>query len=130
VPLGALGISLFAIDLYFASRGVPLSAGAELIGIQRFLSDPLSWRILVDVLFIAVSGGIYVVPLNTMVQARSRQSHRARNIAAVNILNALFMVVSVVWAAVMLASGFTVSELFLCLAIANIAVVVYSFRVG
>jgi len=130
VPLGALGISLFAIDLYFASRGVPLSAGAELIGIQRFLSDPLSWRILVDVLFIAVSGGIYVVPLNTMVQARSRQSHRARNIAAVNILNALFMVVSAVWAAVMLASGFTVSELFLCLAIANIAVVVYSFRVG
>jgi len=130
VPLGALGISLFAVDLYFASRGVSSSAGAELIGIQDFLSDPVNWRILVDILLIAVSGGVYVVPLNTMVQARSRQSHRARNIAAVNILNALFMVVSAVWSAVMLASGFTVPELFLYLAIANTVVVVYSFRAG
>ncbi len=128
VPFGALGITVFAVDLYFASRhAVPLSGG-ELIGISQFLESFTGWRILGDILLLAIAGGIYVVPLNAIVQERSDDEHRSRNIAAVNVLNSLFMVISAVGTAAMLATGFSVPEVFLTLAIVNAGVAFYITR--
>ncbi|MEA3243569.1 MAG: MFS transporter, partial [Pseudomonadota bacterium] len=51
VPLGALGITLFSLDLYFASRhGTP---AGELIGVSQFLGEAGGWRITADVLLTA-----------------------------------------------------------------------------
>lgn len=130
VPWGAAGITLFSVDLYFASQGAAGGATETLAGLDAFLSAPGGWRVTVDFLLIAVSGGLYIVPLNAIVQARSQASHRARNIAALNILNALFMVASALGTFAMLASGWTVSDVFLAVGLLNAPVVALLTRWG
>ncbi len=120
VPIAALGISMFTVDLYFASAAIP-TAGA-LLGVGDFLAQFAGWRIVGDLVLIAVCGGVFIVPLYTFLQARSEASHRSRVIAANNIWNALFMVVAAIATVRMLQSGFTVPDVFLTVAIVNGAV--------
>src|SRR4051812_12752287 len=93
VPLGAIGMSVFAIDLYFASHGLPPSAGYSLAG---FVAQPAHWRVMADLGLLSLFAGLYSVPMYALIQLRSQPSHRARIIAANNILNALFMITSAV----------------------------------
>jgi acyl-[acyl-carrier-protein]-phospholipid O-acyltransferase/long-chain-fatty-acid--[acyl-carrier-protein] ligase len=126
VPLGALGISLFPIDLYYASAAIP-PAGA-LLGIGDFLGHLAGWRIVGDLVLIAISGGVFIVPLYTFLQARSEESHRSRIIAANNIWNALFMVAAAIATVVLLETGFTVPQVFLIVAIVNFGVALWICR--
>src|SRR5260221_720806 len=126
VPLGALGISLFPIDLYYASAAIP-PAGA-LLGIGDFLGHLAGWRIVGDLVLIAISGGVFIVPLYTFLQARSEESHRSRIIAANNIWNALFIVVAAIATVVLLETGFTVPQGFLIVAIVNFVVALWICR--
>jgi len=127
VPLGALGISLFTIDLYFASRhGLGMPGGV--LGIAGFLDSFTGWRILVDIALIAVSGGVYIVPLNAILQYRSNERHRARVIATNNIFNALFMVLSALGIALMISLDLSIPEIFLVIALLNLAVAIYITR--
>ena len=92
VPLGAIGMSVFAIDLYFASRGLPPAGGAE-----AWASSSRSrahWRVMADLALLSLFAGLYSVPMYALIQLRSQPTHRARIIAANNILNALFMIAS------------------------------------
>ena len=92
VPLGAIGMSVFAIDLYFASRGLPPSAGHDA---ERSSSrEPAHWRVMADLALLSLFAGLYSVPMYALIQLRAQPSHRARIIAANNILNALFMIAS------------------------------------
>ncbi|CAK0773354.1 acyl-(acyl-carrier-protein)-phospholipid O-acyltransferase / long-chain-fatty-acid--(acyl-carrier-protein) ligase [uncultured Gammaproteobacteria bacterium] len=124
VPFAALGMTLFSFDLFFASAsGNPVGAG--LAGVAEFLTRFNNWRVLADLLLIALCGGIYIVPLYTILQTHSDESSRARAIAANNIVNALFMVVSALISGIMLAYGFSVPQVFLTQAVANLVVTVY-----
>ena len=124
VPLGAIGMSAFSIDLYFASRGLPAVA---LQTVAQFITAPAHWRVMADLGLLALSVGLYSVPMYALIQLRSQPSHRARVIAANNILNALFMIVSSVGAGAMLGAGFSVPEIFLAIALLNAAVGAYIF---
>ncbi len=124
VPFAALGMTLFSFDLVFASGAVSADPG-HLATVSEFLDHSGAWRVLGDLLLIALSGGIYVVPLYAILQTRCDQTSRARAIAANNIVNALFMVASAVVGAAMLAAGFSVPQVFLTQAIANLGVTVY-----
>lgn len=119
VPLGALGISLFTIDLYLAASTSILSHTHYLITLLQFLQTFNGWRIAFDLLLIAVCGGIYTVPLYAILQQRSEKAHRARVIASNNVMNALFMVFAALTTVGMLKSGFTVNEVFLAIALVN-----------
>jgi 1-acyl-sn-glycerol-3-phosphate acyltransferase len=125
VPLGAFGMTIFAVDLYFASRGLPAVNAAYTIG--GFLSAPGHWRVLLDLMLLALFAGLYSVPMYALIQLRATPSHRARIIAANNILNALFMIVSSLLVGLMLKLGFTIPEVFLAVGIANAIVAVYIF---
>lgn len=125
VPFACLGISLFAIDLYFASQHHATATDGQLIGVGAYLAAPASWRVLVDLLGIAACGGLFIVPLYTILQERSEASHRSRVIAANNTINALFMVVAAVATAALLAVGFSVTDMFLIVGLANLPVVIY-----
>ncbi len=125
VPLGSIGMTVFAVDLYFAARGFGLLDGA---GIARFLDAPGAWRIIIDLALLAVSGGLYSVPLYALIQSRCDRSHTARIVAANNVLNALFMIVASLMAAALLHWGATIPELFLVTAIMNAAVALYIYR--
>jgi acyl-[acyl-carrier-protein]-phospholipid O-acyltransferase/long-chain-fatty-acid--[acyl-carrier-protein] ligase len=125
VPLGALGITVFTVDLYFATSHPLLGATGELMAASAFLSSFAGLRVVVDLLLAAISGGIFIVPLYAIVQQRSDEKHRARNIASNNVMNALFMVISAGGTVLMLKIGFSIPEIFLTMAILNAAVGVY-----
>ena len=126
VPIGALGITLFTVDLFVSLQDVPIQS--SLIGVGELIAAPHGWRILIDLLLIAVSGGIYIVPLNALLQNRSEPDHRARNIACNNILNALFMVVSAIGTTLLLALGWTVPAVLLLIGVLNLGVAIYICR--
>ena len=124
VPLGALGLTLFGADIYFSQ---PLTPDQSLFGPMTFIRDGSSVRVMIDIVMLGVSGGIYIVPLYALVQQRSELKKRSRIIAANNVLNALFMVVAALYALFILSTGVTVSTLFLIMAIMNVIVTLYIF---
>ena len=124
VPLAAIGMAVFGVDLYFTSLGFE-NAGNERLDIWAFLAASGSWRILIDIIGIAVAGGVYIVPLYTILQTRSPNHLRARMIAANNIMNALFMVASALISVAMLQIGFTVHGIFLVMSLFSIIVALW-----
>ena len=124
VPLGAIGMSVFSIDLYFASRALPPS---EVMGLAAFLAQGAHWRVMLDLALLSLFAGLYSVPMYALIQMRSQPTHRARIIAANNILNALFMIASSLIAGALLGAGFTVPQIFLFTGIANAVVAAYIF---
>jgi 1-acyl-sn-glycerol-3-phosphate acyltransferase len=124
VPFGSIGMTLFAVDLYFALAGRPPLAEAAL---GEFMRDPRNWRVLADLLLIGTFGGFYIVPLNALIQSRSEPSHRSRIIAGNNILNALFIVAAAAIAIGLFEAGFTIPQLLLVTALLNAAVAVYIY---
>jgi acyl-[acyl-carrier-protein]-phospholipid O-acyltransferase/long-chain-fatty-acid--[acyl-carrier-protein] ligase len=130
VPLAALGMAVFSLDLALASEGVIPSASGdlpngELLGIAAFLSRVVGIRIFADLLAIAICGGIFVVPLYAIVQQRSDEAVRARIIAAGNIVNALFMTGAAIVTALLLAAGLHTPDLYLVLGIMNAGVALW-----
>lgn len=125
VPLGAIGLSLFGIDLYFAATGYTAENPVDVAG---FILRPDGLRVLLDIALLGLFGGLYIVPLYAMVQARTDPQLRARIIGSNNILNAFFMVLASVLGILFLGvAGFRIEELFLALALMNIAVAVFIF---
>ncbi len=126
VPMGAIGMSVFAIDLYFASRALPPAAN---LAVGDFLARPAHWRVIADLGLLSLFAGIYSVPMYALIQLRSQPTHRARIIAANNILNALFMIVSSLGVGVLLKAGFSIPEVFLAVGLLNAVVAGYIFLV-
>jgi 1-acyl-sn-glycerol-3-phosphate acyltransferase len=124
VPFGSIGLSLFAVDLFFAQPDVHVVA-VDSVG--DFLVRPGSWRILVDLTMLGAFGGFYSVPLFALVQDRTERQHLSRVIAANNIINALFMAAAAVLAFAILASGLTIPQFYLILALLNAVVAIYIY---
>lgn len=124
VPFGAIGLSLFGIDLYFASLGYTNTAPVDFVGV---LAQHGTLRILADILLLGVFGGFFIVPLFALIQTRCDPAHVSRTIAGMNILNALFMVASAGVAVFLIKRGFSIPEMFLTTALLNALVAVYIF---
>jgi len=122
VPLGSIGMTLFAVDLYFASPAMPLGEGV-LLG--QFLSTPAVWRILFDMVMLGIFGGFFTVPLFAVIQHRSPPNRRARIMAANSILNAAFMVLASLMAIWLLGVGYSIPDLFLLTGIFNAVIAIY-----
>jgi 1-acyl-sn-glycerol-3-phosphate acyltransferase len=126
VPLGAIGMSVFAVDLYFASRGLHAASSLTL---SQFVAEAAHWRVMADLALLSLFAGIYSVPMYALIQMRSQPTHRARIIAANNILNALFMIVSALGVGVLLKAGLTIPEVFLVVGVLNALVAGYIFLI-
>jgi 1-acyl-sn-glycerol-3-phosphate acyltransferase len=124
VPLGSIGLTVFGVDLYFASTGI---AAAHGLGAAAFLHLAGSTRVLLDLGLIGLSGGLFIVPLYALIQTRSEPTHRSRIIAGNNILNAAFMVTSAILAIVLLKVGLTIPQLLLVAALLNAAVAIFIY---
>ncbi len=90
VPIAALLMGGFLIDLGVFTRSIPLAS--QEIGLAAFLASRAGLHVTIDVLMIAAAGGLFVVPAFAAVQSWAGEDRRARVIAAVNVLTALFMV--------------------------------------
>ncbi len=125
VPIGALGLTLFGVDIYFnQSPGV----GEALITPMVFIVNGNNLRVMFDIVMLGISGGIYIVPLYAMVQQRSDAKKRSRIIAANNVINALFMVAAALYGMFALSAGISIPTLFLIMAIMNAAVALFIFK--
>lgn len=123
VPLGSIGLTIFGLDLLWASP--PLPPGAEPSAALALLATPGMWRILIDLCALGMFGGFFTVPLYALMQLRSDAAHRARIIASNNIMNALFMVAGALSAAALLSAGLSIPELFAAAAVCNAAMATY-----
>lgn len=102
VPIGAVGLTVFAFYLAAALAFVPPQTG-ELLGLSEVFQQGWSYyHVMLAVTLLGISGGFYIVPLYAMMQAYSPRSHRARVVAANNILNAIFMVSSAIFSIIIL----------------------------
>ena len=126
VPLGAIGMTVFSVDLYLAAAGLQ-EATQAVYSLGAFVAHPPHWRVMADLMLLSLFAGLYSVPMYALIQMRSQPTHRARIIAANNILNALFMIASSVLAGALLGSGFSVAQVFLFTGLANAVVAFYIF---
>jgi len=110
VPLGSIGMTVFAADLFLV--GAPHDAPARLLTIAQFLARPGGVRIALDLTMIALFSGFFIVPLNTFIQERTDAAERSRVIAGGNILSALFMVAASLLLVGMTAARLTVPHIF------------------
>ncbi|MFC3192756.1 MFS transporter [Marinicella sediminis] len=129
VPVGALGLAWFGFDLYWVSSQWPVSA-VQNLGITAVMSVPGAYRVCIDLAMIGVFGGLYIVPLYSLVQERSDANQVSRIIAGNNIINAMFMVVAAVLGMVVLGVlDMTIPQLFLITVGLHIVVCLYIFKV-
>ncbi|MBM4258300.1 MAG: MFS transporter [Deltaproteobacteria bacterium] len=124
VPFGALGLTWFGIDLFFAT---PALKAESVIGVTTFLQTFTGWRIAADLFFLGLFGGFFIVPLYALIQFRSDETYRSRIIAGNNIINSLFMVLSAILAVVLLKAGLSIPQLLLASALFNAVVALYIF---
>lgn len=102
VPIGAIGLTVFALYLAASLAFVPVRTG-ELLHLSDVFQQGWSYyHVMLAVTLLGISGGFYIVPLYAMMQAYSPRSHRARVVAANNILNAVFMVSSAIFSIIIL----------------------------
>ena len=127
VPLGAFGMSAFLLDLYLARPGAAPVGGLQL---ADFLAQPGSTRIIIDLLGIGFSTGLFVVPLFALIQSRTPNHQMARVFAALNIQNSGFIVAAAgVGLLTQQLLGWSAPQLLLALAIANALVAVWIFSI-
>ncbi len=124
VPFGSIGITIGIIIFCAASYFYDSSITPDhLLSLKEFLSANIySWLIILGLLTIAVFSGIYIVPLYAIMQHRSKRKYLSRIIAANNVLNALFMVISSISVVVLFKLNFSLLQIFLLVGIINIFV--------
>jgi acyl-[acyl-carrier-protein]-phospholipid O-acyltransferase/long-chain-fatty-acid--[acyl-carrier-protein] ligase len=120
--VGGVLLGIFALDLGWTSYAIV--PGAHALGVGEFFASRYSIHIAIDLAGLAIAGGLFIVPTFTAVQAWAGADHRARVVAAVNVLNAAFMVVGAVVFAVLQKLDLDVPLLFVLIGIANLIVAV------
>jgi 1-acyl-sn-glycerol-3-phosphate acyltransferase len=124
VPLGAFGMTVFGVLLYFARHTAPGYTGLDWLA---FLRVPGNWWIAADLTLLGLFAGFFIVPLFALVQSRTPSGELSRVIAGNNIINAVFLVVAALFGIGLLAAGLTIPQLFLVTAILNAAVTLWIF---
>lgn len=129
LPIGIMGLSLFAIDLYFSSSGITSSNTVSTQDISALMSMRGVWRVFIDLFLLGFFGGIYIVPLYACMQAYAPISHRSRIIGANNIFNAIFMVGSAIFSMITLTLvHLSLPQLFLVCGIINSFFGIFLYR--
>ncbi len=127
IPISLWLMSIFMIDLYFASKH-SIYNPQKLINIAGFFTSLTHWRICLDLLGLSVSGGIYAVPLYTLIQTNTATEHRAQTIAANNIINSLFIVIASIIIVFLFKVDLSVTQIFLLLGVINAGFAAYATR--
>ncbi|QDC43098.1 MFS transporter [Methylophilus medardicus] len=125
VMLGAVGMSVFTWDFAYTVSNLQQQLLMQPSLTLHTLAGLGYWRMLVDVALLGVCGGVYIVPLYVLLQSRAEAGYQSRVIAANNIMNALFMVVSAGFSLWLFGMGATIAELFAITAAVNLLVALY-----
>ncbi len=127
VPIGSIGMTLFLLDLYFV--GSPWAGSEVVVDFKAFISSGSGLRLLFDFIMMSVFGGLFIVPLYTLLQDRSDSAKRSRVIAANNIFNAFTMVLSSLLVLALYAYKFSPVQILAIFAVLNALVAIYIYTV-
>src|SRR5215472_11871796 len=120
--VAAVLLGLFSLDLGWTASAIAPAANPMSLG--AFFASRYSLHIAIDLAGLAIAGGLFIVPVFTAVQVWAGADRRARVVAAVNMLNAAFMVAGAVILAVLQKLGYSTAFLFALIGLANLAVAV------
>jgi MFS family permease len=126
-PVSAIFMGLFVLDLFRRVEGWP-AAGPELRNLATFLAVPGSWMIVLDLLGVAIAGGMFVVPLYAFLTTTVPKSETARTIAANNIVNSGFMVAATIILTGAVLLGVTIAQSLLIVAFASIIAATLAYK--
>jgi len=123
VPLSALLMTVFIVDLSFAANHINLSVAS--MGMKEFILSFAGKRIVFDLFAFSFFGGLYIVPLMTMLQVLANRKIRARVFAANNIINVLFMLAGVIICSAFVQASLTMPAIFTLIAVFNVIGSIY-----
>jgi acyl-[acyl-carrier-protein]-phospholipid O-acyltransferase / long-chain-fatty-acid--[acyl-carrier-protein] ligase len=123
--LGALLIGLFSLDLGIALLRLPMTETTTVLGPSAFFARPIAWHAAIDLALLAVAGGLMIVPSFAAIQAWAAPERRARIVAAVNVLNAAFMVGGALAVALLQKAGVGIPVLFFGIAVVGLGAAVW-----
>jgi len=126
-PLSALVMGLFVCDLWWTAHGWPPPAGS-LHDLRSFMVTPHAFRVLIDLLGIAVAGGMFVVPLYAFLTTTVAKAQTARTVAANNIVNSGAMVAATLLLGGLVHLGVSVAETLLIVAVGSIGAAWLSWK--
>lgn len=122
VPIAAIVMAIGSMDLYFSANRF---IAADVQGLEQLIGSYQGLWVLFDLLLVSTAGGVFIVPLYTLLQERSAEANRAQMIAANNVLNAAFMVVSSLIVMALLALGVTIQGVFLVTGLLSVVVAIF-----
>ena len=128
VPASLIAISVFIVMLYLVSPSQ--AAGGALSGVGAFLSAGRSWLIILSMFLIAASGGLYSIPMYAMMQNLTPETHMARTIASLNIIDSLGMVIAAALMSAMIAAGMSINSVFLSMAFINLLMLPLTLKIA
>lgn len=128
VPASLIAISVFIVMLYLVSPSQ--AAGGALSGVGAFLSSGRSWLIILSMFLIAASGGLYSIPMYAMMQNLTPDTHMARTVASLNIIDSLGMVIAAALMSAMIAAGMSINGVFLSMAFINLLMLPLTLRLA
>ena len=128
VPGSLIAISVFIVMLYLVSPSQ--AAGGALSGVGAFLSSGRSWLIILSMFLIAASGGLYSIPMYAMMQNLTPETHMARTIASLNIIDSLGMVIAAALMSAMIAAGMSINGVFLSMAFINLLMLPLTLKIA
>jgi len=109
-PISVVFMGLFVVAFYMVCRNWPPNTQGILMDVPAFVAQPLALPLLLSLLGIAVSGGMFVVPLYAFLTTFVDKSQTARTIAANNIVNSGAMVVGSLLAIGLSMGGISVTD--------------------
>ena len=128
VPASLVAISVFIVMLYLVSPSQ--ASGGALSGVGAFLSAGRSWLIILSMFLIAASGGLYSIPMYAMMQNLTPETHMARTIASLNIIDSLGMVIAAALMSAMIAAGMSINGVFLSMAFINLLMLPLTLKIA
>lgn len=111
VPLGAVGLTIFCADLYFADSAAAI------------------WRMVADIAAVGLFSAFYYIPLYALIQDRTPIHVRSRTIAACNVISSFAMVTAALLCIVLFQLKFNVLDIFLATAAATAIIDFYIFAI-
>lgn len=91
-PLSVILMGIFVVAFYLVCRFWIPAENGQLLDVGAFIAHPMAIPLLLSLLAIAISGGMFVVPLYAFLTTTVDTSQAARTIAANNIVNSGAMV--------------------------------------
>jgi len=124
VPFAALGLSVFLWDF-----GHAVNYAGGLASVGAVLGSVSGWRMMIDLMLLAMAGGIYSVPLYAIMQERAEPARLARMVAANNVVNAVAISLAAALTAGLATLGVAPVTILLAMAGLNLAVAIWIMRI-